>query len=255
MHQPPGNLDFLFEGNNWEAQQIICCYERAARYAHKYKDVAKFHVGFSGILLEQFKDKNIIEKYRQFVDIPAMIENYRRASNAQESGLNPEWFLNEVNYKIKECSQEGQDYLVTTWSDGENGGWFRQRDEMAGFFGYFFAPLLEKIKAKTAPIYMTKLSDFLKTHPAREETTVRAGAWNVGSTSGYDFSQWNGSESQRRAIQELFKTSQRYWDFKKEKETKEKLQRLERAHQLILDAETSCYLFGERTGFPEFMKN
>ncbi|RKY84622.1 glycoside hydrolase family 57, partial [candidate division KSB1 bacterium] len=40
MHQPPGNLKLLIETNEWEAQQIIRCYERAARYAHKYKKVA-----------------------------------------------------------------------------------------------------------------------------------------------------------------------------------------------------------------------
>lgn len=73
MHQPPDNLNLLIETNEWEAQQIIKCYERAARYAHHYKDVACFHVGFSGVLLRQFLDPKIIDRYRKYVDIPLKI--------------------------------------------------------------------------------------------------------------------------------------------------------------------------------------
>jgi len=353
MHQPPENLKLLIESNEWEAQQIIRCYERAARYAHLYKDVAYFHVGFSGILLEQFTDKDIIDKYRKFVDIPKMIEMYRTAknieiigmgfyhpifplipkddwseqlrmgadiadelfdqrpvgfwpsemafamemipalreagyeyvvvdhvhvkpviesnkldyfkpykakygsseitviprnrdlSNAQESGLNPSWFLNEVNNKIKDCPNTDKARLVTTWSDGENGGWFRQIDEKAGFFGYFFAPLMDMVKSKEVHISPIRISDYIKKYPAKEEATIQTGAWNVGSTSGYDFRQWNGSESQKRAIDTLFKASQKYWELEKNKNklAEYKKWQLKRARKLLLDAETSCYLF------------
>jgi hypothetical protein len=78
MHQPPGNLRLLIDANEWEGQQIIRCYERAARYAHQFRDVARFHVGFSGVLLEQFVDSRIVDLYRRFMDIPAMLESYRR---------------------------------------------------------------------------------------------------------------------------------------------------------------------------------
>ena len=87
MHQPPDNLKLLVEHNEWEAQQIIRCYERAARYAHMYKDTTYFHVGFSGILLEQFKNREIVDKYRKFVDIPKMIKNYREAKNIEIIGM------------------------------------------------------------------------------------------------------------------------------------------------------------------------
>jgi len=56
MHQPPGNLKLLIEENDWEAQQIIRCYERVPRYANAFRDVARIHVGFSGILLEQLRN-------------------------------------------------------------------------------------------------------------------------------------------------------------------------------------------------------
>ena len=87
MHQPPDNLNLLIETNEWEAQQIIKCYERAARYAHQYKDVACFHVGFSGVLLRQFLDPKIIDRYRKYVDIPQMLEMYRTAKNIEIIGM------------------------------------------------------------------------------------------------------------------------------------------------------------------------
>lgn len=350
MHQPPGNLKLLIESNDWEAQQIIRCYERASRYAHLYKKHGCYHVGFSGILLEQFRDKNIIDRYRRFIDIPEMIEKYRAAknieiigmgyfhpifplipkedwkehltmgreiieemfgqrpkgfwpsemafsmemipylreagyeyvivdhvhvrpekssdrqdsfkpytakyegaeiaviprnrdlSNAQESGLNPEWFINEAAKKLKDSPSDKNARLVTTWSDGENGGWFRQIDEKAGFFGYFYAPLIEMIKRKEADVQLVKMSDYLKKNPPVDAATVNTGAWNVASTSGYDFSQWNGSDSQKRAIEALFKTSRKYWELKNSKGYKNNV-RLEAARRFILDAETSCYLF------------
>ncbi|MCM8773629.1 MAG: glycoside hydrolase family 57 [Candidatus Omnitrophica bacterium] len=358
MHQPPDNLKLLIESNEWEAQQIIKCYERAASYAHLYRDVACFHVGFSGILLRQFKDKDIIDRYRKFVDIPKMLDSYRKAknieiigmgfyhpifplipkedweeqlirgraiveeifgqkpkgfwpsemafcmemiptlkkvgyeyvvidhvhmfkpqggnidcfkpyrisygknemvviprnrdlSNAQESGLDPHWFVNEVNHKMANYPSQEKARLVTTWSDGENGGWFRQMDEGSGFFGHFFAPLMEMVRNAHTEITPIKISDFLKKFPPQEDINVRTGAWNVGSTSGFDFSQWNGLESQKKAINELFKTSKLYWDMKKKKLSKPEEAKLRQARELILDAETSCYLFWGEAWLPK----
>lgn len=359
MHQPPGNLKLLIEANEWEAQQIIRCYERAARYAHLYKDTANFCVGFSGILLEQFKEREIVDRYRKFVDIPKMLQSYREAknieiigmgfyhpifplvpkedwseqlqqgreivedifgqkpkgfwpsemafcmemipsltkagyeyvvvddihtelvdkskkpnrfrpyqarydwaeitiiprsrdiSNAQESGMDPQWFLNELRQKMRDYPSSERRRLVTTWSDGENGGWFRQMDEASGFFGHFFAPLMEMVRAGQAKIRPVKISDFLKSHPPKHQVTVRSGAWNVGSTSGYDFSKWNGSDSQKKAIEELFRTSRRYWELKKSRLPRAKLNQIESARRLILDAETSCYLFWGDSWIPK----
>ena len=31
MHQPPGNLDYLFDTNEWEAKEILFAYDRMAR--------------------------------------------------------------------------------------------------------------------------------------------------------------------------------------------------------------------------------
>ena len=352
MHQPPGNLALLIEHNEWEAQQIIRCYERAARYAHTYKDVARFHVGFSGILLEQFKDRRMIELYKRFVDIPRMIESYSKAknieiigmgyyhpifplipkedwpeqlrrgraiikemfgreprgfwpsemafcmemipalreagyeyvvvdhvhiqsladrkmadcfqpyrarhegseiaviprnrdiSNAQESGMDPRWLLHEVHHKVSSFPNADTTRLVTTWSDGENGGWFRQTDEAAGFFGHFFSPFMEKVRSGETEIRPVTISDFLSKHPPRDEAFVQTGAWNVASTSGYDFTQWAGTLSQKKAVEALCRTSRAYWQLKNQTGLSgERVKKMEEARELILGAETSCYLF------------
>jgi len=86
MHQPPGNLQLLIETNVPEAQQIIHAYDRATRYAHKYPHSARLHVGFSGILLEQLRNPAIIDSYRQFIDIPAMLHSYAEAKNIELVG-------------------------------------------------------------------------------------------------------------------------------------------------------------------------
>ncbi|MBW1839915.1 MAG: hypothetical protein JRI49_08255 [Deltaproteobacteria bacterium] len=74
MHQPPDNLKLLIETNEWEVRQIILCYERPLRYAHQHKKVARLNIGFSGILLEQFTDSHIVNRYRHIIDIPQMLE-------------------------------------------------------------------------------------------------------------------------------------------------------------------------------------
>jgi alpha-amylase/alpha-mannosidase (GH57 family) len=358
MHQPPGNLALLIEHNDWEAQQIIHCYARAAEYAHKTKGVGCFHVGFSGTLLEQFQDPSIIKRYQRYVDIPRMLENYRQAdnieiigmgyyhpifplipredwpehlakgrdiaqalfgqapkgfwpsemafcmelipdlkkagyeyivvdhvhvqpedaenvdsfqpywaehdgqrivviprnrdiSNAQESGLNPEWFLNELAHKRQEGRTTAQAPLLTTWSDGENGGWFRQMDPQSGFWGYFYEPLTKQIQQGQAPVEMVSLSDYIAQHPPQRKAVVRTGAWNVGSTSGYDFAQWNGSEAQKEAIKVLFDMSGRYWELQRKKLPAGQQRHLETARHLILDAQTSCYLFWGSAWLPK----
>jgi alpha-amylase/alpha-mannosidase (GH57 family) len=349
MHQPPGNLRLLIESNEWEAMQIARCYERAARYALQFRDVARLHVGFSGILLEQMRDPEIIERYRRFVDFPAVLATYREAeniepigmgyyhpifplipredwddhltagrqiiaevfgreprgfwppemafdmemvpavaragyeyivvdgvhvrsaeqgdvadpyqpyraraggaeiavvprdrdvSNAQESGMDAGWFDGEVTRKV--ARRAGQTSLVTTWSDGENGGWFRQTAEEAGFFGHFFAPFMERVRAGRTAIRPVLISDYLRSNPPEADARVQTGAWNVANTSGQDFSQWAGSPAQRGAIEELFTLSRRWWRLSRSEAASSARAELEGARRLLLEGETSCYLF------------
>jgi len=359
MHQPPGNLRLLIEENDWEAQQIIRCYERVPRYARQLAPFACIHVGFSGILLEQLRSPEIIDRYRKFVDIPAMLDSYAQAenieligmgyyhpifplipledwddhltsgrqiiadvfgrepagfwppemaftmdmvpalaargyeyvvvdgvhvrsadekvtldpyqpyvarqggaeitvvprdrdiSNAQESGLDAGWFINEVTSRVAPQSRTGPPPLVTTWSDGENGGWFRQTSEEAGFFGHFFAPYIERVRSGDSPVHPVLISAFLKENSPQREAHVRTGAWNVAETSGYDFSQWAGSETQRRALETIFETSRRFWSLRDRDLAPAARSQLEEARAVILESETSCFLFWGDTWVPK----
>ncbi len=340
MHQPPGNIDLLLKTDEWEAKQIILCYERPLRYAMQYEDVARLHLDFSGILLEQLCDRHIIERFSDVVDLSRLMREYpsagnieflgmgyyhplfplipmedwrpqierwkqqakklglnasgfwppemgfcmemipvlkdtgfkyavvdsvhvkpkeggmraedikyrphiaeydsaeiviiprdRDISNAQESGLDPGWFEREVMHKTERC--EGN-CLVTTWSDGENGGWFRQMHEESGFWGHFFAPYMEPMRKGDCAITPIKISEYIEENPPETYVEVRTGAWNVADTSGYDFRQWEGTEKQKAGIEELWATSRAYHKLGK---------RIPEIEEHILRAETSCNLF------------
>jgi alpha-amylase/alpha-mannosidase (GH57 family) len=359
MHQPPGNLRLLAQENEFEAQQIMKCYERAARYAHAFGDVARLHVGFSGILLEQLMSKDIVDRYRRFVDIPAMLESYRTAaniepigmgyyhpifplipredwddqllsgkqiaaevfgreprgfwppemafdmamvpalaktgyayvvvdgvhvkpetgdapldiyrpytagrdggeivviprdrgiSNAQESGMDADWFTREVIGRVHAQAHTDAPRLVTTWSDGENGGWFRNMAEGSNFFGHFFAPFNERVRAGATPIRPALISEYIEHYPPETAAQVQTGAWNVGSTSGYDFSQWAGSDKQKQAIAQTFEVSRRYRALADREVPRECRATLEAARRLILESETSCFLFWGDAWLPQ----
>ncbi len=351
MHQPPGNLALLIEANPWEAEQIIRCYERPIRYARQYAEVGQLHIGFSGILLEQFLEPDIVDRYRHIIDIPAMLDAYRdtpnieligmgyfhpifplippadwedqlrrgralmqevfgRApkgfwppemafsmemipalvrtgyeyvvvdgvhvhpadgvtdvfrpylacydgecitvvprdrdvSNAQESGLDASWFAHEVTHRCRFSPRPDEPRLCTTWSDGENGGWFRQTHEGSGFFGHYFAPYMEHVRGGEYPIRPVGLSAYLAEHPPAVGAHVQTGAWNVGSTSGFDLSQWAGSERQRQAVDTVRDLSRRWWAQREIMSTDRAGPNsdLAKVRRLVLEAETSCYLF------------
>jgi hypothetical protein len=176
--------------------------------------------------------------------IPVVPRN-RDISNAQESGMDIIWFKNEALHKVKDNPNSKKPRLICTWSDGENGGWFRRMDESSGFWGHFYTPFIDLARSEGS-ITPVKISDFLKMHPPKEKCTIKSGAWNVGSTSGEDFSQWNGSELQKAGVKEIAEVSKLYWKLEKKlsDSRKEELQqKLRQARQQILEAETSCFLF------------
>lgn len=366
MHQPPDNLLLLREKEEFEAKQIAHCYERPARFALKYKDVANFHIGFSGILLEQMLDTEIKNRYLDIIDFGKVLESYhiadnieflgmgyyhpvfplipmedwegqikrwqntakkifgerkfqgfwppemgfcmemipvlektgfkyvvvdgvhilpeqsmtreevlykphiasyddseiiiiprdRDLSNAQQSGLNPDWFTSEIKHKTRNCTGA---CLVTTWSDGENGGWFRNLDENANFWGYYFAPYMNRIRSGRVEIKPVKISDFIEEHPPQTYVKVRTGAWNVGTTSGYDFSQWSGSANQKKGLEELWQTSKLYHDtlnLLRDREISEEASNLlAEAEEYIMRAETSCNFFWGESWIPRVYRD
>lgn len=121
----------------------------------------------------------------------------RDLSNAQESGMEVDWFLKEVAERTKWCDFPP---LVTTASDGENGGWFRNTTDGANFWSAFYQPLLERVRAGQAGVSPTFISDYLKVHGAHGEVLVHTGAWNTGDHDGSGFVQWTGSEVQKAGL-------------------------------------------------------
>jgi alpha-amylase/alpha-mannosidase (GH57 family) len=127
----------------------------------------------------------------------------RDLSNAQEAGMEVGWFNNEISERTKWC-----DFLplVTTCTDGENGGWFRNTTEGANFWSAFYLPLLHLVRAGQSAVSPTFISDYLNLHGAHGEVRVHTGAWNTGWHDGRDFIQWTGSDWQKatlRAVEEL----------------------------------------------------
>ena len=176
----------------------------------------------------------------------------RELSNAQLSGLDPGWFQHEVRERTKFCDFPA---LVTTWTDGENGGWFRTTQVESGFWGFFYRPLLDRYRAGTLGFTPIHISQYLEQHPPHEDVEVHRGAWNTEHHWGGDFTQWTGSLLQKKGHDELQRASDYYWQLKKlfdERhpaldEREEVRHLITRAYDHLLTAETSCnFYWGSR---------
>lgn len=359
FHQPLGNLLALHNdpNENWEARQILECYERPPRLVAGWEDVARLHFSFSGTLLKQLEDPAVRETFAGIVDIGALVDAYRRApfeivgsgmyhpvyplipdtdwdaqteywlgigkhlfgrewfqgfwppemgfcmemipmlerhgfryvlvdsyyikpkremrweelrfrpylarhdgaeiiviprdrelSDAQESGIDPGWFEHELVERTKWCDWPP---LVTTWTDGDNGGWFRTGDFEAGFWGHFLRPTLEKRRRGALSYRPAHIPEYLDRFPPTEEVEVHRGAWNTGDHWGGDFMQWTGSLLQKKGLDEIANASRYYRQVQKSFEAeKAALNDPEEIRTLLLEgydailrAETSCHFY------------
>jgi alpha-amylase/alpha-mannosidase (GH57 family) len=349
LYQPPGNLLTLLNNNEGEAQQIIRCYDRITRYAHKYPNNAKLHLCFAGTLLEQLRNSQVVDRCRHFMDIPAMLESYRLAQNveflgsgyhhpifpliptedweeqliserqliedtfgraprgfypaemaftmrmipalvkagyeyvvidaahvrpnsgpldsfqvyrayyndvsiaiipkddetsqAQANGMEVYWFANAISHRVRASPHPEESRLLTTWSDGENSGWFRQEDH-EGFFGKYFESYMAHVQSRRYPIKPVFISDFVSQHPSEHSAQVETCQWNQGDNLGYELPQWRGSAAQQQALAKIREASSRYYQLKKGSLSKEMSATLEKAHQQILESESSYFLYG-----------
>jgi len=173
----------------------------------------------------------------------------RDLSNAQEAGMEVGWFDNEVAECTKWCDFTP---LVTTCTDGENGGWFRNTTEGANFWSAFYLPLLERVRAGQSSVSPTFVSDYLNRHGAHGEVRIHTGAWNTGWHDGRDFIQWTGSDWQKATLGAIADLSVEIHEAARRVAEKglagdEGFQRdLEEATWLLLRAETSCnFYWGE----------
>ncbi len=176
-----------------------------------------------------------------------VIPRDRELSDAQESGLDPGWFQHEVYERTKWCEFPA---LLTTWTDGENGGWFRTTDILSGFWG-FYHEILSRYRAGTLGFTPIHISEYLRLYPPSEEVDVHPGAWNTGEHWGGDFMQWTGSLLQKRGFDEIRNASIYYQKVKKtfdrrarEIENPGEIRKMIiDAYDAILVAETSCNFF------------
>jgi 4-alpha-glucanotransferase len=91
-------------------------------------------------------------------------------SAAQANGLDAAWFADEVRRRA--TTADGP-RLVTTWSDCENGEWFRAEGEGQGFFGGFFSPCMEFCETGEYPIRPIRLSEALRLAPPQHDVVLK----------------------------------------------------------------------------------
>jgi 4-alpha-glucanotransferase len=153
----------------------------------------------------------------------------RELSDAQESGTEVSWFRTEVAARTEHCSGVP---LVTTATDGENGGWFRNTGH--NFWTQFYRPLLDLARAGEGG--------------APGEVTVGPGAWNTGWHDGRGFVQWTGSAAQREMLTRVDELSQAVQAGLRNAagagiDDPQVYRLLDEAHWHVLRAETSCNFF------------
>jgi alpha-amylase/alpha-mannosidase (GH57 family) len=171
----------------------------------------------------------------------------RELSDAQESGMDYGWFAQEVNERVKFCDFPP---LVTTATDGDNGGWFRNTSEKGNFWHVFYQAMLDKVKSDETNIRPTFIDDYLDRYGTHGEVNIAKGAWNTGWHNGCEFIQWTGSEKQKDTLHQLWTASNSYHDICSQLAEIElddsQNQLLEDAHWHLLRAETSCnFYWGE----------
>ncbi len=172
----------------------------------------------------------------------------RDLSNAQESGMDYGWFQHEVRERTKYCDFPP---LVTTCSDGENGGWFRNVTEDANFWGAFYATLLANVQSGPRNILPIFISEYLERYGAHGYVEVERAAWNTGWHDGKDFTQWTGSLAQKEALSRLAVTSAAIHEAADHPTVRAGgndvlLDELENSLWRLLRAETSCnFYWGE----------
>jgi alpha-amylase/alpha-mannosidase (GH57 family) len=162
----------------------------------------------------------------------------RDLSNAQESGMDADWFLYEVGERTKHCDFPP---LVTTATDGDNGGWFRNTTHGSNFWSGFYQPMLDRIRKGDDRVVPTLLSDYIRDHGAHGRVRVGTGAWNTGWHHGHGFVQWTGSDRQQEALARVNALSARYANARAAGGGGDA--HLESGYHRLLRAETSCHFF------------
>jgi len=136
-----------------------------------------------------------------------VIPRDRGISNAQQSGYNPIWLKNEIENGIQPHN-EGN-FLLTVATDGEN-GWFRHSGANAGFWGWFFEPLVYSLSKDPdfKFIELITVDEYLEEHPPHDTVFVEDGSWNVpGTFDDGRFLKWTEGENREKTWAHILETS------------------------------------------------
>jgi hypothetical protein len=87
MHQPPHALLELAENQMGKLLRIINDYQNPLKYVDTHPDSIRIHAGFSGVLLEQLLDAEIVDACRKIIDIPLMLNGYRESKAVEIVGM------------------------------------------------------------------------------------------------------------------------------------------------------------------------
>jgi len=168
----------------------------------------------------------------------------RELSYSQEAGMDTGWFMSEAHQRTQHCDFPP---LVTTCSDGDNGGWFRNTSSKANFWGVFYQPLLELVRRKETEVQPIFIDDYLNLHGAHGYVRIREGAWNTGWHHGTGFVQWTGSQAQKDALVRITETSRAIHNLRQRASVHQNnaavQHEIEQALWRLLRAETSCNFF------------
>lgn len=86
MNQPPNSFLELSEGQVGEVLRIINNYNYPLKFVREHAGNLKIHVSFSGLLLEQLMNVDIIEACRKIIDIPSLLNEYRETKSIEIVG-------------------------------------------------------------------------------------------------------------------------------------------------------------------------
>ena len=169
----------------------------------------------------------------------------RELSDAQLAGMDYGWFYHELHERTKWCDFPP---LVTTATDGDNGGWFRNVTEKSNFWTWFYHQVMEEIRAGHSSMRPIFITEYLDRFGAHGQVTVRRGAWNTDEHHGWDFHQWQGSWAQRDTLVRIHDISREYHATAQavariNDPNPELVRVMNEAHWHLLRAETSCNLY------------
>ncbi|OQW91219.1 MAG: glycoside hydrolase family 57, partial [Thiotrichaceae bacterium IS1] len=214
------------------------------KMGYRYVLVDSMHIEpVESMRWEEIRYRPHLARYEE--DEIIVVVRDRELSDAQESGMEYSWFERELVERTKWCDFPP---LITTCTDGDNGGWFRNTSEYSNFWNAFYLPMLDLVQQQATPIRPTFITDYLNQYGAHGYVNVRTGAWNTGWHHGTGFVQWTGSQTQRDALQRVTEMSVQFHDLQKKTvqlglREPEVYHHLTEAQWQLLRAETSCNFY------------